>query len=159
MVRLQIGNHSLSIDESLKTMLGIPIRYLLKHPATGVADLMADPVETWTTIRESYLAERERRRPQCLYQPDPGWEERLHETLGMSLPCHEAREFLELWPQVIDELAAKGIRAGPESFQWWNDGDAAFVRAIWCLVRHLRPRKVVETGWPTASRHDSFLRR
>jgi hypothetical protein len=32
------------------------------------------------------------------------------------------------------------------SFQWWNDGDAGFVRTIWCLVRHLRPRKIVETG-------------
>ena len=34
-------------------MLGIPMRYLLKHPASGVADLLADPIETWTTIRES----------------------------------------------------------------------------------------------------------
>jgi hypothetical protein len=46
----------------------------------------------------------------------------------------------------MGELEAKGIRAGPESFQWWNDGDAALVRAIWCLIRHLKPRKVVETG-------------
>jgi len=127
-------------------MLGIPMRYLLKHPASGVADLLADPIETWTTIHESYVAERELRRPQCPYEPDPRWEERLHEKLGVTSPCEETREFLELWPQVIGELEAKGIRAGPESFQWWNDGDAALARAIWCLMRHLRPRKVVETG-------------
>ena len=42
-------------------MLGIPVRYLLKHPVTGVADLLADPVETWTTVCESYVAKRERR--------------------------------------------------------------------------------------------------
>ena len=53
---------------------------------------------------------------------------------------------MEVWHQVIGELEAKGIRTGPESFQWWNDGDAGFVRAIWCLTRHLRPKNVVETG-------------
>jgi hypothetical protein len=51
-----------------------------------------------------------------------------------------------LWATVISELEAKGIRAGPESFQWWNDGDAGLVRAIWCLTRHLKPKNVVETG-------------
>ena len=44
-------------------------------------------------------------------------------------------------------IARTGLRiAGPESFQWWNDGDAALVRSIWCLTRHLKPRKIVETG-------------
>ncbi len=57
-----------------------------------------------------------------------------------------ATEFWDLWPEIIRELEAKGIRAGPESFQSWNDGDAGLVRAIWCLTRHLRPKKVVETG-------------
>ncbi|MGA7315420.1 MAG: class I SAM-dependent methyltransferase [Silvibacterium sp.] len=47
---------------------------------------------------------------------------------------------------MIRELEAKGIRPGPESFQWWNDGDAGFVRAIWCLIRHTRAKKVIETG-------------
>ena len=47
---------------------------------------------------------------------------------------------------MIKELEAKGVRAGPESFKGWNDGDAGFVRAIWCLVRKLRPRNVLETG-------------
>jgi Methyltransferase domain len=32
------------------------------------------------------------------------------------------------------------------SFLSWNDGDAAFVRAIWCLTRCLKPKKIVETG-------------
>lgn len=127
-------------------MLGIPIRYLLKHPVTGVADLVADPSEIWTTILDTYVAERERRRPQCPYEPDLRWEQQLHEALGVPWPCDEALEFLEVWHQVISELEAKGIRAGPESFQWWNDGDAGLVRAIWCLTRHLRPQNVVETG-------------
>jgi Methyltransferase domain len=127
-------------------MLGIPLRYLLKHPVTGIADLAADPIETWTTIREAYAEKREERRPQCPYQPDYNWERLLHEALGAPWPCNETSEFSGLWPEVITELEAKGIRAGPESFQWWNDGDAGLVRAIWCLTRHLRPKKVVETG-------------
>jgi hypothetical protein len=127
-------------------MLGIPLRYLLRHPLIAVADLAADPLEIWTTIHDSYLAQREQRGPQCRYESDEDWEQRLHEALGIPWPCNATSEFWDLWPKVISQLEAKGIRAGPESFQFWNDGDAGFVRAIWCLTRHLRPRKVVETG-------------
>jgi len=127
-------------------MLGIPMRYLLRHPLTGIADLAADPVEIWTGIRESYAERLTERKPQCPYEPDLNWEQRLHEALDIRWPCDDAPEFLGLWQQIMSELEAKGIRAGPESFQWWNDGDAAFVRAIWCLVLHLRPKRVVETG-------------
>lgn len=127
-------------------MLGIPLRYLLKHPLVALTDLAADPLEVFTTIHDSYVAQREQRRPQCSYEPDDNWEQRLHETLGVPWPCSVASEFWGLWRQIIGELEAKGIRPGPESFQFWNDGDAGFVRTVWCLTRHLRPKKVVETG-------------
>src|SRR5258706_16070962 len=127
-------------------MLGIPLRYLLKHPVIAAVDLAADPLEIWTTIQDIYLAEREQRRPQCQYESDGNWEQRLHQFLGVPWPCEVTSEFWDLWPEVIRELESKGIRAGPESFQCWNDGDAGFVRSIWCLTRHLRPSEVVETG-------------
>jgi hypothetical protein len=132
-------------------MLGIPLRYLLKHPVTGIADLAADPVETWTTIREAYAEmafakKHGERLAQYPYEPDLRWEQQLHEAGGVPWPCNEGLEFSKLWHEVIGELEKKGIRPGPESYKWWNDGDAGFVRAVWCLVRHLRPRKVVETG-------------
>lgn len=127
-------------------VLGIPIRYLLKHPLSGVADLAADPIEVCLTVREAYVAQREQRGPRRRYESDENWERRLHQGLGVAWPCNETSEFWDLWAEVINELEAKGIRPGPESFQWWNDGDAGFVRAIWCLTRHLRPKKVVETG-------------
>jgi hypothetical protein len=38
------------------------------------------------------------------------------------------------------------LRPHLASFQFWNDGDAGLARAIWCLTRHLMPKKVVETG-------------
>jgi hypothetical protein len=127
-------------------MLGIPLRYILKHPIIGTADLVADPLEIWTTIHDSYVAQREQRRPQCPYESDNNWQQRLHQALGVPYPCDATAEFWDLWPKVISELEAKGIRPGPESFWVWNDGDAGLVRAIWCLLRHLRPKKVVETG-------------
>jgi hypothetical protein len=127
-------------------MLGIPLRYVMKHPLSAAADLAADPLEILTTIHDAYIAEREQRRPQCPYRHDNGWERLVHEHIGASWPCAAMSEFRDLWPEVIGELQSKGIRAGPESFQWWNDGDAGLVRTIWCLVRHLKPRKVVETG-------------
>jgi hypothetical protein len=127
-------------------MLGIPVREFLKHPGTTVGDIAADPLQLWLTIQDEYAAVREGSRPKYRYQPDEKWEQRLHESLGVPWPCSEASEFWALWPELIRELEAKGIRPGPESFQWWNDGDAGLVRAIWCLIRHKRPKNVVETG-------------
>ena len=127
-------------------MLGIPLRYLLRHPVTAVVGLAADPLQIWTTVRDVYVAERERSGPQCLYDSDAHWERRLHDFLGVPWPCTMTSEFWDVWPKVIRELEAKGIRAGPMSFQSWNDGDAGLVRAIWCLTRHLKPKTVVETG-------------
>ena len=66
--------------------------------------------------------------------------------LGFSHDEAVTKEFWSLWAQVLRELDAKGIQAGPSGFKGWNDGDAGFVRAIWRLVRHLQPTNVVETG-------------
>jgi hypothetical protein len=126
-------------------MLGIPLRYLLKHPLSLV-DLAADPLQVLTNIGDIYVAQREQRRPQCRYESDESWERRLHDFLGVPWPCHLTPEFWDIWSEVIKELEAKGIKAGPESFGSWNDGDAGLARAIWCLVRHLKPNKIVETG-------------
>ena len=128
-------------------MLGIPIHYLLRHPILAAADLAADPLEVCITVYDAYIAQREQRGPRCRYESDENWEQRLHDVLGVPWPCNATSEFWELWPAVVSELESKGIRPGPESFQWWNDGDAGLVRAIWCLIRHLRPKKVVETGF------------
>jgi hypothetical protein len=124
---------------------GIPLRYVLRHPR-AIVDLAAHPLELGTNVVDTYVAEREQRRPECLYDADENWEHRLHDHLGVRWPCELASEFWSLWPQVMKELEAKGIQAGPESFGSWNDGDAGLVRAVWCLTRHLRPENVVETG-------------
>jgi|HubBroStandDraft_6_1064221.scaffolds.fasta_scaffold02025_10 hypothetical protein len=126
-------------------MLGVPLRYLLKHPLAAT-ELAADPIGVVSRARDIYIAQREERRPQCPYDSSADWEHRMHRHLGAAWPCPQAAEFRELWPRVMAEMQARGIQAGPESFGSWNDGDAGLTRAIWCLTRHLRPEKVVETG-------------
>jgi len=130
-----------------KLLKGRRLSYMLKHPVSSVVDLVADPLQTWMLIQDEYAAGLERAVPQnCKYEPNFDWEPRLHQSLGVPWPCEAHAEFWTLWPKVIGELEAKGVRPGPESFLAWNDGDAGLARAIWCLVRHTRPKKVVETG-------------
>jgi hypothetical protein len=40
----------------------------------------------------------------------------------------------------------KGITIGRGAFAGWGDGEPGMIRAVWCLLRHLRPEKVIETG-------------
>jgi hypothetical protein len=93
-----------------------------------------------------YMSLNASSRPQCPYKSDHDWERRLHNQIGAPWPCPLLSECWSLWSEVVSELKTKGIRVGPESFGPWNDGDAALVRTIWCLTRHLKPRRVVETG-------------
>jgi Methyltransferase domain len=118
----------------------------LRRPISTITSIAEDPREAWIRLTEQWLAHREVATPPDLYAHENDWESRLHRLLGISAPAELTSEFWTLWPKVIQEMDAKGVRAGPASFKGWNDGDAAFVRAIWCLTRHLRPRNVIETG-------------
>lgn len=119
--------------------------YLLK-PISTLSAIASDPIESWLRFREQYAAQRERQAAPDLYLAERSWEARLCNLLELSSPDEITSEFWELWPRVIKEMVAKGVHPGPESFKGWNDGDAGFVRAIWLMVRCLRPRSVVETG-------------
>ena len=118
----------------------------LKHPLASASAVLAHPLETWVRFYETYIFNIEQRGPRCEYQIDERWEERLHHVLGAPWPCPATKEFWTLWQEVVKVLQAKGISVGPSGFKSWNDGDPGLVRAIWCLVRHLRPHKVIETG-------------
>ncbi|MGH6856896.1 MAG: hypothetical protein ACRECP_04410, partial [Methylocella sp.] len=64
-------------------------------------------------LHEIHTARREGRVPPDLYEADDGWEHRLHDLLGVAWPCDAISEFWALWPEVIGELQARGIRVGP----------------------------------------------
>jgi predicted O-methyltransferase YrrM len=107
-------------------------RHYLQHPIRALAAVAAHPLESWRKLQDRHAEE--------------GWENRLHDLLGVPLPSEATSEFWALWPEVIGELQAKGVRVGPESYGSLNDGDAGLVRAIWYLTRYRRPANVVETG-------------
>jgi hypothetical protein len=113
-------------------MFGTGLQYFLRRPTWAVASVLAHPLETWRKLHDRHAEE--------------DWENRLLDLLGVPSPSEATSEFWALWPEVIGELQAKGVRVGPESYGPWNDGDAGLVRATWYLTRYLRPANVVETG-------------
>jgi methyltransferase family protein len=74
------------------------------------------------------------------------WVPVLHTAISAPWPCTEAERFDQVWDTTVSRLAAAGLRVGLASYRGWNDGDRAQAGAIWCLVAHLRPANVIETG-------------
>jgi hypothetical protein len=71
----------------------------------------------------------------------------LHRAVGAAWPCPARLDFDRLWEETVWDLQhTKGLSVGRGAFAGWGDGEPALVRAVWCLTRHLRPEKVVETG-------------
>jgi Methyltransferase domain len=127
-------------------MIATSLKYFFQHPARLTNALAAGPLEAWIKIQDRYAERRERQSPIFRYETEVGWEERLHDVAGFPQPCGATADFHALWTDVVATMRAQGIRVGPSGFGNWNDGDAGLARAIWCLVLHLRPRHVVETG-------------
>jgi hypothetical protein len=71
---------------------------------------------------------------------------RLHGALRLPWPCPEEAAFGPVWNRITADLRRAGVRVGLASYGGWNDSDATFAAAIWCLVAHLQPEHVVETG-------------
>jgi hypothetical protein len=119
--------------------------------------LAADPVEFVVNLPDTVLERKEVRAwrtkgggfmpwPPCPYEADLEWEERLHHALGAPWPCPLTSEFWDLWAEVTRAFEVAGVRLGRGAFEGWGDGEPGFARALWCVVRHLQPRRVVETG-------------
>jgi hypothetical protein len=117
---------------------------LRRDPLLVLSQVARDPLDALTALQEKVFSRLEPEN-EVLYNADPDWEANLHDLLDMrAAPTLEG--FWSSWGQAIESLRTRGIKVGPCSFHQWNDGDAGFVRAIWCLIRHLRPDIVVETG-------------
>ncbi|MGP0024115.1 MAG: class I SAM-dependent methyltransferase [Streptosporangiaceae bacterium] len=81
-----------------------------------------------------------------LYGAVTDWAARLHAALELPWPCPAATSFDQVWDSIIADLTDAGVRVGMFSYGGWNDSDRAFAEAIWCIVAHVRPASVVETG-------------
>jgi predicted O-methyltransferase YrrM len=117
---------------------------LWRHPFLVLSQAARDPLDSLAMLQESFYSRIEPINA-IGYIADAEWEVALHRRLDMSSEFVE-EGFWPLWSTVVETLRTQGMAVGPFSFYGWNDGDAGFVRAIWCLVRHLRPINVVETG-------------
>jgi hypothetical protein len=108
-----------------------------------------DPLETWILVRSHFAELPERHRPRFRESPytvTNDWERRLHDILGIPWPCPATAEFWNLWPEVLTPFKTRGVHIGRGAFGGWGDGEPGLARAAWCLVRHLKPANVVETG-------------
>ena len=74
------------------------------------------------------------------------WAEQLHRLIGAAWPCEERHAFADVWADALRDLAGQGLEIGRGSFGSWDDGDVQLAEAAWCLVRHLRPGRTIETG-------------
>ena len=127
-------------------MLASTFRYVVRYPGRAARALGSDPAAVLDTMIDRAVQAREYRNGPFRYEISPDWEAGLHRALGAEWPCDAGREFSALWLRVVEGVRAKGVETGPGSFNGFNDGDAALVRAIWCIIRHSIPRDVVETG-------------
>src|SRR5690348_12083796 len=126
-------------------MLRSALRYIRKVPR--IADyVVSQPTEVVLRIRAKFAELREKSDVTFDDELDRDWEPRLHGLLDSPWPCEAASEFWALWPTVIDALIEKRLKIGVGAFGGFNDGEPEIVRAVYCLVRHLKPLKVVETG-------------
>jgi len=80
------------------------------------------------------------------YKVTEDWSRLLHEAIDAPWPCPDAAWYAKIWDSTISDLTAAGMRVGLASYSGWSDGDQAQAEAVWCLVAHLRPATVVETG-------------
>jgi Methyltransferase domain len=117
---------------------------LRRHPLLVLNQVASDPLDALAAFQENFYARIERGNT-VDYTADSDWEAALHRRLDIASET-AVDGFWPLWSRVVEALKAQGLPVGPFSFHAWNDGDAGFVRAIWCLIRHLRPATVVETG-------------
>ena len=108
--------------------------------SSGVIQLLQDPVEAYHKAVGQWHERNDRNDLPCEYVPDEDWRERL----GVSGEDRDRTG--RLCHSIEATLTAKGIRPGPESYLFWNDGVPAFLQAIWSLIRRLNAVKVVETG-------------
>lgn len=117
-------------------------RAMLLHPRQGMERFRGRVDRRWDEREKESLGVP----LSDFYAAADDWPSQLHAALGLPWPCPEAAGFGEVWDAMVGDLTAAGVRVGVFSYGGWHDGDRAFSEAIWCLVAHLRPERVVETG-------------
>jgi predicted O-methyltransferase YrrM len=121
------------------------IRERIKYAARASKAIAADPYEGLERTLERAAERRDRRRADWTYPLTEDFEQRTHELIGAPWPCAEDG-FKEVWETATAELEEKGLAVGRAAFGGWDDADERLASTAWCLTRHMRPARVVETG-------------
>ena len=114
----------------------------------------SDPRGAFERLRGGVEKRRDRRAwerlgvaPDELYGVEPDWEREMHAMLGIEWPCLAAAEFGEAWGEAQRELrAGSAPQAQSEWLERAFDAVPSLAGATWCVTRHLRPKRIVETG-------------
>jgi predicted O-methyltransferase YrrM len=107
--------------------------------------LARDPAEAVDRLRSKVEHRADRRRaapPADAYAATEDFDAKLHERLGAPVPCAAAAEFDAEWQGLEEAFAGGSSFVG----DWDHDADRGMARIVWCVVRHLRPQQVIETG-------------
>ncbi len=76
------------------------------------------------------------------YGDEPHWERHLHSLLDAPWPCPQASEAQVIWSELVQLFGNENlVRLGRG-----HDADLALAQAMWCIVLHLQPSRVLETG-------------
>jgi len=115
---------------------------MLRHPLRGIERIRGrlDRHRDWRELAEAGIP------PSEVYRIADDWQPLLHAAVNAPWPCEASDSFSAVWDATISGLTAAGLRVGIASYGGWNDGDRAQAEALWCLIAHIRPQKVVETG-------------
>jgi Methyltransferase domain len=119
------------------------------YVARAIKGAISDPGESTQKVMEKCARRWERtarggRLPHN--HADADWERQLHETIGAPWPCPDAAAFAVAWDAATATMAERGMRVGRENYGGDDDADPGLARTLWCLVCHLHPANVVETG-------------
>jgi Methyltransferase domain len=126
--------------------MGTLRRRRMPYVVRVAAAFSRSPGEAMERIHERIAERMERRAGPSVYEAQSEWEAKLHALLGVEWPCAARAEFDPLWRDVRRLLTEQNLTVGRGAYAGWDDADPALARAVWCLARHLRPRRVVETG-------------
>jgi predicted O-methyltransferase YrrM len=118
----------------------------VRYASRAFVALAAQPYEGFERTLERVAQWLETPRSSWRYVPQKDAAPRLHALLDDPWPCPSQPEFEELWLRVRDRLRAGGLELGRGAYGGWDDADPGLARIAWCLVRHLQPSAVVETG-------------
>ena len=125
----------------------------LGYTVRASRSMVVHPLQGLERVRGRMDRRRDKRQLEALRVPSSDlygtvtdWAARLHAALELPWPCQAATSFDQVWDSIIADLTDAGVRVGMFSYGGWNDSDRAFAEAIWCIVAHVRPASVVETG-------------